>query len=172
MKRGFTLIELVVYIAVVTITLLLVSQSVVEMGKLFRRARTERTIMLAAQTALERIAREIQLACSMVPINPQASLDSTIVLNTFKSYDDAGTQTCETATLEQRGISIDLNDSNQVFIDGDKPLIPTGIEVGGGFIQMVQTDPQPHAIRVELILTSGTITRKYNTMVTLRGSYK
>lgn len=165
-KNGISLIELVVYIALLTIAVALTVFVMVEISRNYGKNRTDRLVGIAAETAMERIVREIRLACAISSISPDFK---SLTLSTFNSL-EAG-DSCSSAPLVPRTI---LLDGNTVKIGGSS-LMPTGVTASElKFIELTDI-AATKAIRVEMTLTSGSgsyqVTRKYYATATLRGSY-
>ena len=88
-KSGFSLIEIVIYTAILAALSLFVANTTLLSFNSLNRARLNRKVALSAETALERLTREIKLASS---INEAQSVlgtnPSTVVLNTVVSAED------------------------------------------------------------------------------------
>lgn len=61
-KKGFTLIEILIYAALLVLLIVLMANSVASLSHIITEAKTERTLRSSAETALERITREIRFA--------------------------------------------------------------------------------------------------------------
>ncbi len=166
-KKGITLVELVIYIALLIAAVVLTVFVMVEISRSYGKNRTDRLVGIAAETAMERIVREIRLACAISSISPDFK---SLTLSTFNSLEDAGT--CSIGPLSNRTIFLDVN----TIKIGSTSLMPTGVTASGLTFTQITGDPASRkAIRVEMTLSSGSgsyqITRKYYATATLRGSY-
>lgn len=166
MKRGFSLTELIVYVAITSVVFVVVSGGVVDIAKLFARARAERKVALAAETALERITREIRLACPGTTVTSSPPTTK-ISLKTFTSSagpcdgDDAPPTTTR---------DIEFNATAQTLKFAGESLVPGDVKVTAGTFSEISGSSY-RAIRVDLTFTSGAVSRRYYSMATLRGSY-
>lgn len=61
-KRGFELVEMIVYVAVLTIFSLIIVQTIVAMSQSLREIRVARDISSSASLSMERITRELRTA--------------------------------------------------------------------------------------------------------------
>lgn len=170
-KRGVGLAELVIYVAVFSIIVTVVVSGMIQEAKLLRRARAERAVATAAETILERIVRELRLACSTP--TPLTTPSNTISLATFADLSSPSAADCTTA-LSTRTISL----SGQDVLLGSAQLDPSGITVSGLTFIKVTTPVSTvsDAIAVKLTLSSGAagsyqVTRTYHTTAIMRGSY-
>ena len=77
-KRGYSLIETVVYIALITIMLIISTSSIISIYRTFGVLRTERKISINAESALETMIRDIRSATSAsVPAADALTLTTT-----------------------------------------------------------------------------------------------
>jgi len=164
-RRGFSIIEVLVYVAILATASVLIVSSIVQLTQLYGKGRAERRLVLAAENAFERITRELRLAQSIDTASPYTLPGSRIKLNTFQSYTDF-TPTTRT---------IDL-DSGYAVLDNNlaKILTPIGVAVTNlTFTQL--TGGASDAVRVQMTLTTSggpfQPTRTFFTTVVLRGSY-
>lgn len=167
-KKGITLVELVIYIALLIAAVVLTVFIMVEVSRSYGKNRTDRLVGIAAETAMERIVREIRLACSIVSIS--SPVPNSLTLSTFSSLEGAGT--CSSGPLSDRTILLDVN---VIKISGNS-LMPTGVTASSLEFTEITGDGAPtKAVRIKMELSSGSgsyqVTRKYYATATLRGSY-
>lgn len=75
MKKGFTLVEMIFYVAIVALVLLVIVNMVVVIGDSNREFRVARNVQNASITAYERITRDIQGAEGVNSAGSTLSLD-------------------------------------------------------------------------------------------------
>ncbi len=165
-KKGITLVELVVYIALLIAAVVLTVFVMVEISRSYGKNRTDRLVGIAAETAMERIVREIRLACGFTSLSP-------LTLSTFASFEDANGATCTNGTGPATHIIALSGGAIQI---GGVSLMPTGVTASSLEFTEITGDGAPtKAVRIKMELTSGSgsyqITRKYYATATLRGSY-
>ncbi len=166
MKKGFTLIEAVIYVGILGVTTALVVSSIVQLSSVFGKARSERRVSSVAETALERIVREIKLACSI-----GAGFSSTnLPLNTFQDFNPPAGTTCAspptTRTIASSGGALTI---------GGATLTPNVTVTNSDIFTQLTAGTISQGVRIKLTLTSGAgkyqATRTYYATATLRGSY-
>src|SRR3989338_4825705 len=88
-SAGYSLIEMVVYAAILATLAVFVSDTTIVSFKAFNQSRTNRRIVIDAETALERIVRESRMASSVDEIQSVFDSDSSVlVLNSQVSAED------------------------------------------------------------------------------------
>ena len=161
MKRGTTLMELVVYIAILTMTIVFVTFSIVQLSQTYGKARSEQRVAEAADTALERIVRELRLACSVTTFS-----GTSITLDTFADFSSA--TACPGGTSRTIAYA-----SNKITIAGADLTAPDVTVTAFDFDQLSGT--VSNGIRVTMTVESGRgkyyVTRSYSALAILRGSY-
>ncbi len=163
MKRGFTLIEILIYTAILAIIFILVVNSLSIVIKAFNQGRVAIKINNSAETAMERMTREIRFAYG---VDAASTLDH-LVLNSYV----LGTETPTTV---------------EFYIDSGKLMIKEGVSPAGqltssdlsvtnlGFRQ-ITTSSMSKAVKIEMTIedSSGNYQKTedfYNTII-LRRSY-
>ncbi|MEK7499680.1 MAG: prepilin-type N-terminal cleavage/methylation domain-containing protein [Patescibacteria group bacterium] len=187
-NKGTTLIELVVYIAILTIMSLIILRAVLQLTGVFAKSRIERRVSLAAETALERMVREIRLArvpCVASDYTFSACLPDTsggaLRLHTDKSYTDL--------TDIYKSFYLSGSSPNQIIFDPDvstsadeQQLTPSTVTVESlVFKKLYNTSPdltnaETSGVRIELQISSGLgatkVTHTYYASSVLRGGYE
>lgn len=174
-----SMIELVIYIAILTIITVVIVSGIVQMAQVFGKSRNERKVSLAAETALERIVREIRLAKSVVvgcTPAPCISLDS------FSSHDVTNPSTISvTKKFAQSGNRLVLYPD---FVNNPatvQDLTPSNVTVSGvSFTQLPRSvgikSSVSQAVRVVIAVSTGagtyTVSHVYNITAVMRGSYE
>lgn len=165
-SAGFTLIEMIMYIAILAIVSVLVINVLFVMIRAFTDIRVARDINNVAVVALDRIVREIRTANSVDVANSIfSSTPGKLVLNTKDSLGN--------------------NTSLDFFVDGgiikvigtgtgSSPLHTPSVVVNSLIYNLI-SGSNSSAIRIELVLVGkrGNVekTSKFYSTVVLRGSY-
>ena len=123
-SRGYTFIELVVYIALFSVVSIVVILSIGKLIQAYGRIRVERRVALAAEIAMERMVREVRMARSI-----GTAAGSILSLTSCSDPSIAGCASpAHTITR-----SFTLNASNQIdFTDSDNGtfrLTPDDVQV-------------------------------------------
>lgn len=165
-SRGITLVELVIYVAILAVIIAVVSFSAIQFVQTFNRVRAERRVYSAAETALERIVREIRLACAA---NASAS---TLILSTYPSHISPDPANCTiTRTISLNSGTIQMQDGGGQAMNLTPPNVTVTNVV---FSQMSDTRGSSvtdiQAVRVEFQVTASSITKSYYASAILRGS--
>lgn len=162
-KKGFTLIEAIVYVTILVMTLVVVVFAVAGIGKSYARVRSHQTLGRVAAFSLERISREIRFANSVDTIQSLFDVSPGIVVLSF---------TNPSRTLKvyvQNGVL--KIDENGVYA-GD--LTPPKVYVSSLIIKRFQTG-ESEGIRIEAGFDTSdgraTTTEKFYTTAVMRGSY-
>lgn len=163
-RRGHTLVELVVYVAVFAFLSVVVVNAILAVTGSFLAIRAERNVNAAASTAMERVAREVRLAEGVDILN--STFDAhpgRIILNTTDINGIATTAEfyVESGQLKVREGGVDAG-----------TLTPVTIVIDA-FVARLITAGSVQAVKIELTIhdaRSGNVKAFYNTAL-LRGSY-
>lgn len=68
LKSGISIVELIVYCAIFGLMLVIVTNGIIRLGQVYGLARNERKVANVASIALERIVRELALACEVTGV--------------------------------------------------------------------------------------------------------
>lgn len=167
-KRGFTLLEAVVYIAILSLIFVVAAHTTIVATSAFGKSRVKRALAAEGHAAMERILREVRLAHgideegSVFGANPGA-----LKLETRVSASDA-TETTRTFDLLQ-GVA-------RLTEDGENPLpLSRGVLITELTFARIGTPDNPRAVRVTLAAESAYKTlrdaRKFYGTAVMRGGY-
>lgn len=166
-KKGFNLIEIIIYTTILSLVFAVVFNSVIVMMKSFNYARLKIRINNSAQTSMERMVREIRLAydvdnTSQFNVNP-----GKLKLNTFDSLGAP-------ATIEfyQDNGNLVVSENGSVA----ESLNSSGIQVTNLMFKtayLITSPSKSVKIEMELTGTQGGYTRveKFYDTIILRGGY-
>ena len=162
--RGFSLIEILVYVSILAVITVLVTAGVVQMGRIYGRVRVERRVALAAELSLERITKEIRLARNVTVVS-----SSELSLETFEDFEGSLVEVDPDRSIQLSGDAILLDG---VALTPDivtvSSLSFTRLDTTGS---IVATD----AIHIEMTITSSSgdyaVTRTFSTTVLSREGY-
>lgn len=161
-RKGFTLIEVLVYIAVLIIAVLVMVSLFLSLSTVLSRNQVERELSQTAQVTLEKMVRDIRAA---------ATADTTVA-NQLTLQTIGGATTTQFAlsgnsvVMNLNGTNLGTLTSNTVSVDD---LVFTKYETLGAELETI-------LVRVALTLSVSTkaasTTQTYYTSAVLRGSYE
>ena len=167
-KKGFTLLEVVIYVGLLTIITSIVTNSFLSDIHVWGYARSTRDATSAGRLMLERMDQEIKLSRSVDTITSiLGTHPGKLVLDTF-----AGVTSTQESTLE-------------IFLDGEELKIKRGvgttISLSGGkarvtnlvFRRLVSSKSEIVRIELTVEVSSGKFTKEisFTTAAVLRGAY-
>lgn len=170
-SAGYSLIELVVYVAVLAVFASLVGGIVLTLGNVWGTARANRVLGRAGADALERITRELRFARAIRPAQSAFNASPGVLsLETFTGPTSQATTT----------IRFSVSGNQLVVSEGGGPdvaLTPGTVRVDSFTVWEVSPSARASTTRVELILTAGAGTKFQKTATfsatgVLRGSYR
>lgn len=138
---GFTLVEMVIYIAILSVIVVLVISSVLAMSKSLSSINTSRKINNFAETSLERLVREIRFAGSVDTLGSTFGVNPGILkLNTIDPASESPTTVefyidgTDLMIKEGAGVAEDITPSslsitNLIFYDIVVPGISESIKI-------------------------------------------
>lgn len=167
-KGGFTLMEMVIYIAILSVIVVLVASSVLAMSKSLSSIQASRKINNFAETSIERIVREIRFANSVdvsgstFGVNP-----GTLKLNTINPIDELST----TVEFYQSGTNLMIKEG----LGAPEDITPSSLSVTDLKFYDVVVPGVSEAIKIEIEVKSTSIfgdkTEKFYNTVVLKRSY-
>ncbi len=161
-RRGFLLVEMLVYISILLISALIVVISFLSLRSVFGQARANHILTQAAETSLERMAFEIEDAITVDAVQSVFGNDP----GSLTITGDAGTRTfyISGTQLRVRENAVDAG-----------PLTPAGVSVESLIFTHYQ-NTHTEGVRVSLTLRIEnqfvSTTRTFTTMTLLRNSYE
>lgn len=163
MERGYTLIEIVVYIAMLSLVSIVVVNSFIVSISSSKVAFEKRNLLEAGTIAMDRITREIRMADTVVDAN--STFDSDPGILEISSTDSSGDTRTIRFQVDSGEMSMYENGSFYGSISGDK------VTVNSLFFRKIITSSGV-AIKIELSVlgNEGRVANFYNT-VALRGAY-
>ncbi|MBI3075182.1 MAG: prepilin-type N-terminal cleavage/methylation domain-containing protein [Parcubacteria group bacterium] len=167
--KGFTLLEAVVYIAILSFIFIIAAHTTIVATAAFGKSRVKRALAAEGYVAMERIMREIRLAHG---IDENGSIfgvaQGVLKLKTRMSADDA-TETTRTFDISSGIVRLTESGNEPATLSG------TGIRVTDLVFTRIGTQDDPRAVRVTLSAESAYKTLRdtrtfYGTAV-MRGRY-
>jgi len=159
--RGFLLIEMLVYIAVLVVITLAVISTVLSLRGVFEKARANHLLMEAAENSLERMVFEIDAATSV----DAAGSVFDVSPGTLALIGDAGTRSFY---LDGGQLRVTENGADA------GPLTPPAVSVGElvfTHYQNAHTEGVRVSLRLE-VTEPVTLTKTFHVMTLLRNSYE
>ncbi|MDO8493029.1 MAG: prepilin-type N-terminal cleavage/methylation domain-containing protein [bacterium] len=157
MKRGFTLIEVMIYIAMIALIFTVFTGMVLAVNKSYTKIAILRNMDIAGITTMERMTREIRGGTSVDAIG--FGVLSLNQLNSKISF----------ATTTENNIQVRIDDVDQ------GTLLPSGVTVSSLIFRQIDTG-RSIGVKIEMLLAgkvgNATSSEFYYSTVILRGSYK
>ena len=165
-RRGMSLVEILIYTAILAVLFVLVVNTVLTMAKSYTTLRLAKQINLAAATSLERIAREIQNAISVDQVQSVfGTSPGSLSLNTLDPVGNPKTIQffIEDGALRVREDGVDTG-----------PMIGTKVTVTNLTFSYVESGPS-EAVKIVMSLQTSLDdkikTATFYDTIILRGSY-
>ena len=184
--RGATLIELVIYLTIFASMSIFITFGIAQISAVFSKVRVERKVSLAAESAMERITRELALAsdvsCLTTPPTPCPNVVATngtlIQLNSYPDFLESSHDNPVTKELKLSGTQI-MFDNNTGDGTPAIELSPYDVSIQSLAFKKLADPTSGHAyskaVRVELTATGGAgkyqVTSKYYATAILKNSY-
>lgn len=163
---GTTLVELIVYIAVLAVMATVIIGGIVQMSRVYGRVRLDRRVTAAAQTALERMVREIRLAKTVEIVDAD-----TINLTTYADFNPDVETIIPTTTRQV------TRTGTQVLLD-NVPITESDVSVNSltfFALDRSHSTAGSQAVRIEMAVEAGSgdykVSRVYSALAVLRNSY-
>ncbi|MEK7535475.1 MAG: type II secretion system protein [Patescibacteria group bacterium] len=165
-NKGFTLIELVVYTAIVAVIFALVLTGMIGLYRSSRVARLSRTVNISAVTALERISREVRDAGTVMTAS--STLNTNPGVLTIETDNASTTGGAYTFSVSSGRVQIADNTSTQFLTSSDVNVSELTF--------WLATSTNGEAVRVKIIaapVASSTLpARTFYSTTVLRESYE
>lgn len=165
-QKGFSLVEMVIYVAILSIVTFVLINTFISFGDTYRQVRMHRAIDNSAYVSLERMTRDIRNATNIVVNQSTFGVSAgVLVLNTANAL-----------TSTTTSFYVDYVDSGVLKVDVNGtysgPLTLAQVTVTNlVFNRLVSTSSE--AVKVDMTLEyeygSDIITKTYNTTVILKG---
>lgn len=167
-KKGFTLIELVVYIALVALVAIVTTNTILILNRVVVTLRLERRLASSAETSLRRMARELNLATDIYASSTLNFSPGILSLNSLESETDASPK--DVMIYVSSG-ALTLRRST----DPPAALTGSGVTVTNLVFRQILNAATSKAVKVGLTLRAASgkasTTRNYYLTKVLRGSY-
>lgn len=161
-RKGFTLVEMLVYVGLMVVVLVALVNMLLSMSKAYGYLKYSKHLQTSAVTSLDRMVRDIRNAVSVNVA--QSTLDSSPGVLTINTTTVSGT--AQTFKYYISGGAV------KVVQDGADlgPLTLPDVTVNSLIFRKIETGIS-QAIKIELTLTAGTRTANFYDTAILRGSY-
>jgi hypothetical protein len=160
-NKGFSLVEVLVYISILTLVLSIIIGSLITMAQIQERVIAGKAVDRSAVVALDRLLREVRLSDSVDTINSVFNVSESIL------------------SVEREGVSgplmfYVLNDVFYLEKEGETyRLINENVTVENFFVKRVNSG-ESEAVRVNLVLSypysDGSVEQSFYVTAILRGS--
>lgn len=162
--KGFSLIEMLVYVSVMTVIFLIVVQTVLLFTSSYHRLTALRTLDHSASDSMERMTRDIRNATSVDALNSVFG-GTTGSLSVVANLNSVSTTT--KFYLVSQALDVSINGS----LIG--PLTNTPVSVTAlTFTSLTSANTTAVKVDMTLVVTDGpvTLSKKYHTTIILKGS--
>jgi hypothetical protein len=167
MRRGFSLVEVIVYIAVLLMVFGLFTSIILSVNRSYARLAVVRSMDISAISSLERISRVIRSSSSVVTL--QSTLGSTPGVLSLNQTTSGGATVNTLFQVVDQNIQIKIDNIDQ------GTLLPAGVTVSKLVFNLIDSG-KSQAISTELQLMvrvgSSTLNETYYSTEILRGSYR
>ncbi len=167
MKNGSSLIETMVYVAVLAMVFGVFTSLVLAVNRSYAQIAIIRNLDIAGITVMERITREIRDSSSID--TPNSTFGSTPGILSLKQTDQNGIVSNIIFKVTGQNIQIKVDGVDQ------GTLLPSGVTVPSLIFRSIDSGKSKAVkIEIQLVAQAGNITRTQNYYATiiLRGSYK
>lgn len=165
---GFTLIELVVYVALLAAVSTVTINSILILNRALVAFRLERRINTSVDTAMRRISRELRLANDIYASSTLDTSPGVLSLRSVESEDDAAPKDVM-IYISDGGLTLRRATSSPTI------LTASGVSLISLVFRQITNSANSKSVKAEMIFqaSSGyaTTTKNYYTTVVLRGSY-
>lgn len=167
MKKGFSLIELMVYIAVISVVGGIFTGLVLSVSRSYAKIAVLRNMDIAAITSMERMTRTIRSSTSVdMAGSVLGSTPGTLSLN---QLDLNGLNSKTSFEVAGQNIQMKIDNTDEGI------LLPAGVTVQSLIFRKIDSG-KSQAVKIEMQLSgragNATSSESYYGTITLRGSYK
>lgn len=170
-SRGYSLIELVIYVAVFAAFAAVVVGIVLALGNVWGTARANRILSRAGTDALERITRELRFARAIRPA--ESVFNASPGALSLETFTDPASQATTTVRFSVSGAQLVISEADESNV----ALTPSTVRVDSFVVWEITPTARASTTRVELVLTAGAGTKfqksaTFSATGVLRGSYR
>ncbi|MCX6731799.1 MAG: hypothetical protein NTX55_02305 [Candidatus Parcubacteria bacterium] len=158
-KNGFTLIETILYSAIIAVASIYIIGSILTLTKIFGDIRLRNSINVSARTAIERMVREIRSAES---INPASVFDSHPGYLKLNTLDGSGNPSSIEFFLDGTSLMVREGTSQP------ENLTNSNVSVSNLIFRQISVAVDSRAVRIEMEISSE---KFYDTAI-LRKNYQ
>lgn len=156
MKRGYTLLETVVYVSILAVIVVLVLSAILNVYRAYTKTLIERNIATNGDIAMERLIRELRAATSATGASVFGSHPGILKLSTNKTFSLSGSVLQISDGIASENLtSGDVSITNLVFYQS--------------------TSPNSTLVKIELTVAAGSgiylKNRKFYGSAVMRGAY-
>lgn len=167
-KKGFTLIELIVYIALVAGVAIIATNTILVLNRTLGTLRLERRLAASAETALRRVSRELNLANDVYASSTLNATPGVLSLKSRESETDAAPKDVM-FYLSAGALTLRRATSSALAITA------SGVTVTNLVFREILNAAASKSVKIELTLRAASgnasTTRNYYLTKVLRGSY-
>ncbi len=165
MKKGFTLVESIIYVAILTIFSVLILNVIVLFGKSWSVVKANKNVNVSAMTALERITRDVRSATSVAGSSVLGTTPGTLDINV---KDQSGASVVQSFYISNGKLF------TRIGSGAEEQLTLSSVTVQSlTFYKTLLINAE--AVKIVMVLTTvegdKTETRTVETTTTLRGGY-
>lgn len=162
LNQGFTIIEVLVYVAILGIVSVAIIASSMVVNSSFNKTRVTRNLLESGNNGMERITREIRQANSIdIASSTFGSNPGVLTLN---GKDSGGS--ARIVKFSVLSGSLNIYENNSLLDD----LLNQNVTATNLIFRRISTGAG-EAVKIELTLNNGTISEKFYDTVILRGGY-
>lgn len=166
MKRGFTLVEVLIYSAVGTALLIVMSVSIVSLQRSFQMIQTDFVVNQSVSSVFETLSREIRGATSVDTVNSVLGRDVGVL--SLNKIDRSGQNNKSNFILSDGILYYQKGSEERVALNRKEAPITR-------FTLNALTSPHSYAVKIDLAILhfkdKATTTENFSTTYILRGSY-
>lgn len=166
--NGYTLIELVIYVGIVAVVALVVTNSILILNRTLTSFRLERRLATSSETAMRRIVREAHLASD---IYASSSLGVSLGVLSLASQESEEDAAVKDVMIYVSGGVLTLRRATGPAV----ALTASGVTVTNLVFRQITNSSVSKSVKVELTLRASagnaSTTRSYYTTTLLRGAY-
>ncbi len=155
-EQGYSLVETIIYVALFVALSALLIDSLIVMGKAYTESRASRDILVSAQTAVDRVMRDVRSAKDVDVLT--SYLDDTPGIIVLDETADDGTAFTERFALEDGRVMLSVGGSAEIPLTGPHVTVDSLVfrDIGSGASEGVRMEMTLHSLR-SLVGRSATV---------------